>query len=266
MNEKNLIHPTAIIHPGAELAEDVSIGPYSLIGENVKIGSGTVIASHVSIEGHTSIGKNNQFFHFCSIGAPPQDLSYKGEDTEVVIGDNNVFREYNSVHRGTLKENRITKIGSSNLFMAYVHIGHDVVVGDKCIVANSCNFAGHVKVDSGVIMGGACNVSQFVSLGRNCYIGGASAVDKDIPDFCTAYGNRIRLKGINIIGLRRSGVSKQDVTEVVDFYRVMEASALSPRAFVGHEEMIKEYADNTIIQGMIKFIKRSEVGLPPFMS
>ncbi len=266
MEKQSTIHETAVIYPGAELASDVTVGPYSIIGSNVKIGAGTQIGAHVVINGHTTIGESNQFFQFCSIGEAPQDLSYKGEPTQVIIGNNNIFREYNSVHRGTLKDNGVTTIGNNNMFMAYVHFAHDVVIGDKCIVANSSNFAGHVKMGNGVIMGGACNISQYVSLGRNSYIGGASAVDKDIPNFCTAYGNRIRLKGINIVGLKRSGASKQDITEVVDFYRVMEASALSPRAFVDHEEMISEYKNNAIIQGIVDFIKKSEVGLPPFMS
>ncbi|TNE98228.1 MAG: acyl-ACP--UDP-N-acetylglucosamine O-acyltransferase [Deltaproteobacteria bacterium] len=260
------IHPTAIVDSKAKIADDVIIGPFSIIGPNVEIGKRCIVKNNVTIEGHTKIGENNQFFQYCSIGAPPQDLTYKGEPTRVEIGDNNIFREFVSIHRGTLKDREVTTIGSNVMFMAYVHVGHDAVIGSNVIVANSTNFAGHVKVGDKVIIGGGTNVSQFVTLGRGSYIGGASAIDRDIPLFCTAYGNRAKLKGINIIGLRRAGYSKQIITEVVDFYRTMEASALSPRAFIDHEEHMAEFKDNEIIQEMAKGIRESEVGLAPFVS
>ncbi|MFZ8932489.1 MAG: acyl-ACP--UDP-N-acetylglucosamine O-acyltransferase [Bacteriovoracaceae bacterium] len=258
------IHTTAIISDGAKIHESVEVGPYSIIGPHVEVGEGTKIAAHVCIDGHTTIGKNNNIFPFCSIGAAPQDMTYKGEDTRVEIGDGNTFREYVSIHRGTLKENKLTKIGSNTLLMAYVHVGHDVIIGDNCIVANSTNFAGHVKVGEGSIIGGGTNISQFVKLGRGSYIGGASAIDKDIPQFCTAVGNRVRLKGINIIGLRRRGYAKNKITEVVDFFRAMESSKISPRSFVDHPEMMNEYKDNEIISQMTEEIIKSEVGLAPF--
>lgn len=260
------IHPTAIVDSNAKLADDVIVGPYSIIGPNVEIGKRCVIKNHVTIEGHTTIGENNQIFQYGSIGAPPQDLTYKGEPTRVEIGDNNIFREFCSIHRGTMKDRQLTTIGSNVMFMAYVHVGHDAIIGSSVIVANSTNFAGHVKVGDKVIIGGGTNVSQFVTLGRGSYIGGASAIDRDIPLFCTAYGNRAKLKGINIIGLRRAGYSKQEITEVVDFYRTMEASALSPRAFIDHEEHMSEFAENEIIQEMANGIRTSEVGLAPFVS
>jgi UDP-N-acetylglucosamine acyltransferase len=260
------IHPTAIVDSKAKIADDVIIGPFTIIGPNVEIGKRCIVKNNVTIEGHTKIGENNQFFQYCSIGAPPQDLTYKGEPTRVEIGDNNIFREFVSIHRGTLKDREVTTIGSNVMFMAYVHVGHDAVIGSNVIVANSTNFAGHVKVGDKVIIGGGTNVSQFVTLGRGSYIGGASAIDRDIPLFCTAYGNRAKLKGINIIGLRRAGYSKQIITEVVDFYRTMEASALSPRAFIDHEEHMAEFNDNEIIQEMAKGIRESEVGLAPFVS
>ncbi len=260
------IHPTAIVDSNAKIASDVIIGPFSIIGPNVEIGSRCIIKNNVTIEGHTKIGENNQFFQYCSIGAPPQDLTYKGEPTRTEIGDNNIFREFVSIHRGTLKDKEVTSIGSNVMFMAYVHVGHDAVIGNNVIVANSTNFAGHVKVGDKVIIGGGTNVSQFVTLGRGAYIGGASAIDRDIPLFCTAYGNRAKLKGINIIGLRRAGYSKQEITEVVDFYRTMEASALSPRSFIDHEEHMAEFKDNEIIQEMAKGIRESQVGLAPFVS
>jgi UDP-N-acetylglucosamine acyltransferase len=260
------IHPTAVIYPGAEVADNVEIGPYSVIGPNVKIAEGNKLGAHCVIEGHTTIGKNNTFYQFASVGADPQDLSYKGEPTRVVIGEGNRFREFVTVHKGTKKDKEVTTIGNNGFFMANSHFAHDVTVGDNVICANLCTFGGHVTIGDNVIIGGSCGFSQFVSVGRNAYIGGASAIDRDIPDFCTAYGNRIRLKGINIIGLKRSGHSKQIVTEVVDFYRTMESSALSPRAFIDHEELMVDYKNNDVIKGIADFIRASEVGLPPFMS
>ncbi|EQC52463.1 acyl-ACP--UDP-N-acetylglucosamine O-acyltransferase [Bacteriovorax sp. DB6_IX] len=259
------IHPTALVHEGAKLGENVSVGAYSIIGPNVVIGDNTKVRSHTIIEGHTTIGKNNDIFQYCSIGAEPQDTSYKGEPTEVEIGDNNVLREYVSIHRGTMKDRKKTSLGSNCLLMAHVHLGHDAVVGDNVIMANSVNLAGHVKIGDRVIIGGGTNISQFVSLGRGAYLGGASAIDRDIPIFCTGYGNRVRLKGINIIGLRRQGYEKPVISEFVDFYRTMESSVLSPRAFVDHEELMVDYKDNPLVQEMRADIRKSEVGIAPFI-
>ena len=150
--------------------------------------------------------------------------------------------------------------------MAYVHCGHDVIIEDKCIVANSTNFAGHVKIGSGSIIGGGTNISQYVTLGRGAYIGGASAIDKDIPMFCTAVGNRVRLKGINIIGMRRLGIEKSVISEVVDFFRSMESSALSPRAFISHEELMSNYKGNNVVNEISDAIRKSEIGMAPFTS
>ncbi len=259
------IHPSAIVSPEAQLGDNVEVGPFSIIGPDVKIGSGCKIGAQVHISGHTEIGENNKFESFCSIGAPPQDTSYKGEDTRTIIGNNNTFREYVSVHRGTMKDHGITKLGDNSLFMAYVHLGHDVQFGSNCIIANSTNFAGHVKIGDRVIIGGGSQISQFVSIGRGAYIGGATAIDRDIPIFCTAYGNRVKLRGVNIIGMRRQGVDKNTISEVVDFYRTMEASALSQRAFVDHEEHMAEFTSNAIIAEMVSFIRASEVGIAPFL-
>jgi UDP-N-acetylglucosamine acyltransferase len=259
------IHHLASVHPEAKIGKNVKVGPFCLIGPNVKIDDGCVLNSHVVVEGHTTIGKNNKFSQFCSIGAPPQDTSYKGEPTETIIGDNNIFREYVSIHRGTLKQDRKTIVGSNGLFMAYVHVAHDCVVGNNVTFANAVALAGHVSIGDRVIIGGNTGISQFVSLGKGSYIGGGSAIDRDIPNFCTAYGNRVRLKGINIIGLKRSGFSKQEISEVVDFYRTMESSALGPRAFVDHSELMDEFKTNPIVQEIAAFIKKSEIGIAPFM-
>ena len=261
-----MIHSSSLIDPQAKIHATVKIGPFCIIGPNVEIGANCILHSHVVVDGHTVIGEGNIFFQGCSIGAPPQDLSYKGEPTRTVIGNNNTFREYVSIHRGTLKENSITQIGNNCFFMAYVHAGHDVGIGNNVVIANSSNFAGHVKIGDRVTIGGGTQVSQFVTIGRGAYIGGASAIDRDIPVFCTAMGNRVYLKGINIIGLRRQGYAKQEISEVVDFYRTMEASALSPRAFVDHTEFMAEFKDNRVVQEMVEQIKKTEIGIAPFNS
>lgn len=258
------IHPSSIIAKGAKIHETVKIGPFCLVGPDVEIGADTILHSHIVVDGHTTIGEGNKFFQGCSIGAPPQDNSYKGEPTRTVIGNNNTFREYVSVHRGTLKENHITQIGDNCLLMAYVHIGHDVLMGNNCTIANSTNFAGHVKVGDRVIIGGGSQVQQFVSLGRGSYIGGATALDRDIPSFCTAIGNRAHLKGINIIGMKRQGYSKQEISEVVDFLRTIESSNISPRSFIENEELMREFKDNRVVIEMSGQIRKSEIGIAPF--
>ncbi|MCE3013946.1 MAG: acyl-ACP--UDP-N-acetylglucosamine O-acyltransferase [Proteobacteria bacterium] len=259
------IHPLASVHPEAKIAEGVKIGPFCLVGPHVSIGSGTELISHVVVEGHTTIGKNNKFSQFCSIGAPPQDNSYKGEPTQTIIGDGNNFREYVSIHRGTLKQDGKTVIGNNSLFMASCHIAHDCTIGDNVSFVNAVMLAGHVNIGNRVIIGGSTAISQFVSLGRGAYIGGGSAIDRDIPNFCTAYGNRVRLKGINIIGLKRQGHDKAIISEVVDFYRTMESSALAPRAFISHPELMAEFSNNPIVKEISEFIKKSEIGIAPFM-
>jgi UDP-N-acetylglucosamine acyltransferase len=259
------IHPTAIVEDGAELGENVVIGPYCLIGPNVKIGEGTQLKSHCVVEGHTTIGKNNEIHQFASIGVPPQDKSYQGEPTKTIIGDNNLIREGFQMHRATLKEEQITSLGDNNYLMSSVHIAHDCRLGNNITMASGCACAGHVHVGDFTQMGGQCGVTPFVTVGKGAFIGGASAIDRDVPHFCTALGNRIRLKGVNIIGLKRRGYNKQEVSDVVDFFRMMEASALSPKAFVDHPENLEEYAGNQVIAEIVEFISKSEIGLPPFM-
>lgn len=260
------IHSTAVVEEGAELGNNVIVGPYSLVGSNVKIGNDCTLKGHVNISGHTTIGESNTFYTYSTIGTEPQDIGYKGEPTRLEIGNNNHFREFVSVNRGTTKDQQITKIGNNNMLMAYAHIGHDAIVEDNCVIVNNVNLAGHVHLGSKCIIGGGSNISQFVTVGRGAYIGGASAVDRDIPHYCTAYGNRVILKGINIVGLRRQGFSKQEISELVDFYRNMEASALSSRAYVKNEESMSEYKGNVLVEDIAEFIIKSDIGIAPFVS
>lgn len=265
MGHEVKIHPTSIVEKGAEFDSGVEIGPFCIIGPNVKVGKNTKLLNHVVVSGHTSFGENNTVYQFCSIGEAPQDLTYKGEDTRTEIGNDNTIREYVSIHRGTLKQDLVTKVGNKNLIMAYAHLGHDVVLGNNCVIVNSVNLAGHVIVEDRVIISGATNVSQFIKIGRGAYIGGASGVDHDIPPFCAAFGNRVKLKGINIIGLRRQGFEKTAISEAVDFYRTMEASPTNPRAFVESAENMKDYVNNPIVTLISDFIRNSTPGIAPFM-
>jgi UDP-N-acetylglucosamine acyltransferase len=260
------IHPSAIIHEGAEIDQDVEVGPFCIVGSNVKIGKGTKLHSHVIIDGHTTIAEDNEFFPFCSIGAAPQDLSYKQEPSEVIIGKNNVFREYVSIHRGTIKENQRTVVGSNCFLMSYVHLGHDVQLGNKCIIANSCNFAGHVKMGDNCVVGGGTQISQFVKVGRGCFLAGAAGVDRDILPFCTAIGDRAKLKGINIVGMKRNGIDREMISQTVDFFRLMESSSLSPISFIADKENMKEYTKNTTIQEIAEHIVSSKVGVATFIT
>lgn len=260
------IHPTAIIHEGAILGKNVEIGPFCIVGKDVIIGDETKLISHVVIEGHTEIGKNNEFYQFSSIGIPPQDKAYNNEPTKTIIGDRNLFREGCTVHRATTKQDFVTKIGNDGYFMTGVHFAHDCNIGSNVTLANGTMCAGHVTVGDFVQMGGACGVTPFCSIGNGAFIGAASAIDKDVPHFCTAFGNRIRLKGVNIIGMKRRGFSKEDISEVIEFYRMMEASALSPRAYVNHPENMEDYKNNKTIGEIKDFILKSEIGLPSFMS
>ena len=260
------IHPTAIVDKGAELGEGVVVGPFSIVGEGVRLGDRCTLFSHVNMVGQVNAGPDNEFHPFCSIGAAPQDLGHKGNTTSVDIGDKNIFREYVSIHRGTVKGKERTVVGSHNLLMSYVHLGHDVSVGDHNVIVNSADVAGHVKIGDRIVMGGQAGITQFVTVGNSSYIGGASILDRDIPPFCTAYGNRVQLKGINIVGLRRQGLSKQIISELVDFFRMMEASALSPRSFVDNEELMTDFSSNQQVMEMAEFIRQSKIGIAPFVN
>lgn len=259
------VHPTAVVHKGACI-DGAVVGPYCVVGPKVRVGEGSRLRSHVVMDGDLEAGRDNDFFPFSSLGHAPQDIGYAGEPTRVSMGDGNVIREYVSVHRGTAKDRGVTSMGDGNLLMATVHLGHDVSLGSRCVVANSSNLAGHVKIADRVIVGGNVQISQYVSVGRGAYIWGASAIDRDIPQFCSAVGNRAKLKGINIIGMRRQGFDRQVIMELVNFYRTMEGSALSPKSFVEQEDLMQGFQDNAIIREMVDFIKGSRIGIAPFVS
>ncbi len=215
------IHPTAIVSPGARLAEGAVIHPYCVIGPHVSIGQGTVIGPHAVIDGWTTIGARNQIHPFVSIGQPPQDTSYKGEETHVVIGDDNTFKEGVTVHRGTPGGKTVTTIGNHNFFMAYAHVAHDCVVGNHVVMANAATLGGHVHVGDHASLGGLSAVHQFARIGVHVFIGGLSAIRKDVPPFMLASGNPLQLYGPNVVGLRRAGISREVIQGLKKSYRIL---------------------------------------------
>jgi UDP-N-acetylglucosamine acyltransferase len=220
-------HPTAIIHPGARLADDVQVGPYSIIGEHVEIGAGTVIGPHVVIHGHTTIGQHNQIFQFCSLGEVPQDKKYKGEPTRLVIGDHNVIRESCTFNLGTAQDRGETTVGSHNWIMAYVHIAHDCVVGNHTIFANQSTLAGHVIIDDYVILGGFTGVHQFCRVGESVITGIAAVVRQNVPPYLTVSGTPAAPHGINAEGLKRRGFSPEAILAVKRAYKTLYRQGLS---------------------------------------
>lgn len=222
-----MIDPRAIIDPSAVLAEDVSVGPWSIIGPGVEIGSGTRIESHVIVRGPTRIGKNNHIYQFSSVGEATPDLKYKGEPTRLVIGDNNIIREGVTIHRGTVQDRSETTIGNHNLIMAYVHIGHDCVVGNHCILVNNASLAGHVHIDDWAILGGYTLVHQFCRIGQHCFTGMASAIGKDVPAYVMVSGNPAAAKSINSEGLRRRGFTQEEIAVINKCFKLVYRRGLT---------------------------------------
>lgn len=215
-----MIHPTAIIHPGAELAADVSVGPYSVIGEDVKLGAGCVLHNNVTLTGPAVIGARNTFFTGACIGGVTQDLKYTGEPTFLEIGDDNVFRECTTVNRGTLPGAK-TVIGNNNLFLAYCHIAHDCQVGNHVIFSNNGTLAGHVIVEDHVILGGLTAVHQFCRLGKHAITGGCSKIVQDVPPFMIVDGNPAEVRGVNVVGLQRHGYDEAAIRPLKEAYKAL---------------------------------------------
>lgn len=253
------IHPTAIVHPKAEIADGVEIGPYTVVGEHVKIGSGTRIESHVLIEGWTTIGERNHIFSFSSIGVAPQDTGYRGEKTAVVIGDDNIIREFATIHRATTKEERITSIGNRNFLMAYIHVAHDCMLGNNIIMANNAAFGGHVIVEDHAVLGAIVGIHQFVRVGAYSMIGGQSAVVLDVPPYVNATGNRAQLYGLNLVGLKRKGFSEQTIGSLKKAYKIIFRSGLTQdEAF---RRVIEEFPDTREVAYLVDFMRHSKRGV-----
>lgn len=222
-----MIHEQAIIEPGAVIGKNVTIGPWCFIGKDVVVGDDCVFSSHVVVKGPTKIGKGNRFFQFASIGEDCQDLKFAGEPTELIIGDNNTFRECCTVHRGTVQDNSLTQIGSNNLFMAYTHIAHDCMVGSNCIMANNASIAGHVHVGDWAILGGMTGVHQFCHIGSHSFIAANTLVVKDVPPYVMASGNGAKPFGLNSEGLKRRGFEKEAISAIKRAYKTLYRQGLN---------------------------------------
>lgn len=259
----SLIHPTAIIHANAKLADDVSVGAFTIIGEHVEIGAGTVIAPHVVIDGHTTIGKGNHIFQFSSIGEIPQDKKYKGEPTQLIIGDNNTIRESCTLNLGTVQDGGITSIGNDNWIMAYVHVAHDCHIADHNVIANSVQFAGHVTVGSHTLIGGMSGIHQFVRIGDYAMIGFQTRLSQDLPPFVTAVGNPAEAKGPHQEGPRRAGYSAPRVDMLKQMYRTLYRAGSSFEAAKKEIEGLRGQIPDadTDIENMLNFLNHASRGI-----
>ena len=221
-----MIDARAIVSPDAQLAPDATVGPFSVIGPQVRIGARTVVGPHAVINGPTTIGADNRIFQFASIGDAPQDKKYRGEPTQLVIGDRNVFRESCTINRGTTHDKGVTRIGDDNLFMAYSHVAHDCVIGNNTVFANSVALGGHVEVGDWVILGGLTAVHQFTKIGAHAFLGGGAILSRDVPPYVMVAGNPAVPHGVNAEGLRRRGFSDEQVRQIREAYRVLYRSDL----------------------------------------
>jgi UDP-N-acetylglucosamine acyltransferase len=252
-----VIHPTAIIDPTAVIGKDVAIGAYSVIGPRVEIGEGTWIGPHVVINGPTKIGRNNRFFQFSSIGEITQDLKYRGEETFLEIGDNNTFREFCTVNRGSVQDKSITRIGNDNLLMAYVHIAHDCVIGNHVVFSNNASLAGHVHIEDHVVLGGFSGVFQFCRVGAHSFISTNSVVIKDVPPYVKVSGYYAKPFGLNTVGLQRRGFTAQMITELKRAYKIIYRNGLTVANALAELKQISVPE----VQVMAQFIESSNAGI-----
>lgn len=221
-----MIHPTAVVDPGAELGADVQVGPYAVIGPAVRIGDGTRVGPHAVIVGPTTIGRDNRIYQFASIGDDPQDKKYAGETTRLEIGDRNTIREFCTLNRGTVQDQGVTRIGDDNWIMAYVHVAHDCVVGNDNVLANNTTLAGHVRLGNFVIMGGFSGVHQHCRIGSHAFLAMYSGVTRDVPAYCMVAGQPAVPRGINAEGLRRRGFGQDQIRNIREAYRILYRSGL----------------------------------------
>jgi UDP-N-acetylglucosamine acyltransferase len=250
-----MIHKTAIIDSKAKISTNVEIGPYAIIGPNVEIGENTLIQSHVNITGNITIGKGNKLYSFASIGSDPQDLKYKGEETTLLIGDNNTIREHVTINTGTVQGGGLTKIGNNNLIMIGAHIAHDCIIGNNIVMANNTAIAGHAEIEDFVIIGAKCGVQQFTRIGKRAMIGGMTGVLRDVIPYGLSTGNRNYLNGINVVGLRRDKVSNKDILGLTDAYKeIFKTEVLSENL----KSLNGKYTDNPLVKDVLDFINKDK--------
>lgn len=254
------VHPTAIVHPGAKLAGNATVGPYCTVGEHVEIGEGTELLSHVIIDGRTRLGKDNRVFPFTTIGLAPQDLKYRGEPTAVEIGDSNTIRECVTIHRGTAEGEGVTRIGSKNLLMAYVHIAHDCQLGNYIIMANGASLAGHIEIQDHATVGPFCGIHQFTRIGAYSFLGAFSVVNQDIIPYSKTTAPRpLGVYGANKLGLDRRGLSEDDIRQLEAAFRLLTRSKLNTSQAL---EAIEAKGFTSLhVKALVEFIRRSKRGV-----
>jgi len=254
-----MIHPTALVEPGAKLAPGVSVGAYSIVGARAEVGEGTWIGPHVVIEGCARIGRNNRIWQFASIGAPPQDKKYAGEDTAVEIGDGNTIREYVTINRGTALDAGVTRVGDDNWIMAYVHFAHDCQIGSHTVFANACELAGHVQVGDWAIFGATTLVHQFVRVGAHSFTGMGTYLDRDLPPYVKAAGNMAKPYGINSEGLRRRGFAAETIGALKAAYRTLYRSG-QPLETV-RRELETQATASAEVRAIVAFLDSTKRGI-----
>jgi UDP-N-acetylglucosamine acyltransferase len=250
-----VIDARAIVSPQAQLAPDVTVGPFSIIGPQVQIGPRTLIGPHVVVNGPTSIGADNRVFQFASIGDAPQDKKYSGEPTQLVIGDRNVFRESCTINRGTVHDKGVTRIGNDNLFMAYSHVAHDCLIGDNTVFANSVAMGGHVEVGDWAILGGLVAVHQYAKIGAHAFLGGGAILSRDVPPYVMVAGNPAVPHGVNVEGLRRRGFSDEQIRNIREAYRVLYRSELKLSEAIAQLAPLAQ--ERSEIRAFVDFIRSS---------
>jgi UDP-N-acetylglucosamine acyltransferase len=253
------IHQTALINHQAEIDSDVEIGPYSVIGAGVRIGKATKVASHVVIEGRTSLGQGNTIYQFATVGSRPQDLKYRGEASELIIGNHNTIREYVSLNPGTAGGGMVTRVGDHNLLMMHCHIAHDCLIGNHNIIANGATLGGHVVVEDYVIVGGLVGIHQFARIGSGAILGAGSMVSKDVPPFCNATGDRARLRGLNLEGLKRRGFTTAAIDALKKAYRIIFQSKLKTKDAL--DKVRRDVSPTAEIDILLSFIALSQRGI-----
>jgi len=253
------IHPTALVASGAELGADVEIGPFCTVGPKVRLGDGVRLISHVVIDGATSIGGATTVYPFALLGAPPQHLAHKGEDTRLEIGERNTIREHVTMHTGTVGGGGLTKVGSDSLYMVGSHVAHDCMVGDKVTFANNATVGGHVQIGDFVFMGGLCAVHQFTRIGRYAFVGGGGVVTKDVIPYGSVWGNHAHLEGLNLVGLKRRGFSREAINALRAAYRLMFADEGTFQERL--DDVVEIHAGNAEVMEIVDFI-RAEANRP----
>lgn len=255
-----MIHPSSVIDPRAKVPESCSVGPFCTVGPEVELGENCELISHVVIQGPARIGANNRFFPFCAIGCEPQDVTYKGEPTRLEMGDNNIIREYATINRGTAKGGGVTRIGNHTLIMAYSHVGHDSVIGDRAMLVNGATLAGHVTVEEWAVVGALCPVHQFVRIGAHSYIGGGTVVTKDVLPFSKCVTPRhTKAYGLNAVGLERRGFTSERIRKIHHAFRVLLNSRLNTTQAL--EKLKSEGDQGEDVAMLLRFIEQSERGI-----